>query len=138
MNCIKCGREIPEGSMFCQECKLPPVTLPETTAAPKKAKAPKTKKKKRRKKKKFDFSKTIRQLRIALLVVSLLLAGLTALVALRVNAYLERTDDLRHREANLILRENEADNRDARIAELETQLEKALAYIETLEHPRRR
>lgn len=127
MNCIKCGREIPEGQMFCQECKLPTVTVPVTPTPTIKKTA---KKKKRAKRKKFDLAKKFRQVSIALTVVSILFAGLCAIVGTELTSYLERKDALRRQEANVALRQKEADNRDARIEELEalvTQLEKELA-----------
>ena len=128
MNCIKCGREIPEGQMFCQECKLPTMPVPAEPAPVPKVKKPRTKKKKKHKKK-FDLAKTVRRMSIALTVVSILFAGLCAIVALELNSFLSRKEDLRQREASVTLREKEADNRDARIAELEqtvTQLEEEL------------
>lgn len=129
MNCIKCGREIPEGQMFCQECKLPTVPLPAEPAPMPKVKKSRVKKKKKHKKK-FDLAKTVRRMSIALTVVSLLFAGLCAIVALELNSFLSRKEDLRQREASVTLREKEANNRDDRIDELErtvTGLEEALA-----------
>lgn len=127
-NCIKCGREIPEGQLFCQECKLPSVVLPAEPAPEKKPKARKRPVQKK-KKKKFDFARALRRTRIALLVFLLLFAALAVLVAVETNDYLSRKEHLRQREANVTLRENEANNRDARIAELEaenTRLQQAL------------
>ena len=129
MNCSKCGREIPEGQRFCQECKLPTMpVLAEPTPMPK-VKKPRTKKKKKHKKK-FDLAKTVRRMSIALTVVSILFAGLCAIVALELNSFLSRKEDLRQREASVTLREKEANNRGDRIDELErtvTGLEEALA-----------
>lgn len=132
MNCIKCGREIPEGQMFCQECKLPPVVIPkELPPEPKPKKQPVKKKKKA--KKKFDLHKTLRRLRIALIAVCTLLATLLAIVGTELNAYLERKENLRQKEANIVLREREADNRDNRIKELEKTLEAAENTIARLQ-----
>lgn len=132
MNCIKCGREIPEGQMFCQECKLPTVPLPPETAISPKPKKSRTAKKKTPKKK-FDLARTVRRLKIALTVVSILFTGLCVIVGMELNTYLERKDTLRQREASVTLREKEADNRDNRIEELEkivSGLEKDLAAAE--------
>lgn len=132
MNCIKCGREIPEGQMFCQECKLPPVVIPkELPPEPKPKKQPVKKKKKA--KKKFDLHKTLRRLRIALIAVCTLLATLLAIVGTELNAYLERKENLRQKEANIVLREREADNRDNRIKELEKALKAAEDTISRLQ-----
>lgn len=131
MNCIKCGREIPEGQMFCRECKLPTVTVPVTPPpAPKK---PIKKKKKKSKRKKFDLAKTVRRLHIALTVISILFAGLCAIVGTELSSYLERKEALRQQEANVALRQKEADNRDARIKELEEALQKAEDTIALLQ-----
>lgn len=135
MNCIKCGREIPQGQMFCQECKLPPVVLPKELPPEPKPKKPE-KKKKKSKKKKFDLHKTLRRLYMALIVVCTLFAALCTIVGLELNSYLERRDTLRQKEANVMLREKEANNRDTRIAELEKALQKAEDTIARLQAER--
>lgn len=130
MNCIKCGREVPEGQMFCQECKLPTVAVPITPPPQKKA----VKKKKRKtKRKKYDRAKIIRRLTVALTVISILFAGLVTLVSLELKGFSDRKEALRQQEANVALRQKEADNRDARIKELELELAQAQDTIKALQ-----
>jgi len=135
MNCIKCGREVPEGQMFCQQCKLPPMVMAAVPVTAKKPSTSGTSVKKKKKRKKFDFAKALRQMRTALVVVSLLFAALAATVAIETGDYLSRKDHLRQREANVTLREKEADNRDSRIEELEQEvasLQEKLQEAETI------
>lgn len=131
MNCIKCGREIPEGEVFCAVCAMPSVAVatPEEPA-PKVKKAPR--KPKPAAKRMKSGRKLIRRLTVALTAVSILLVGVLALGALEVRDYLGRKEDLRIREAAVTLREKEADRRDARIVELEQKLEQANLTIASL------
>ena len=130
MNCIKCGREIPEGEMFCAVCAMPSVAAAPEEPAPKPKKAPR--KKKPAAKRIKSGRKLIRRLTVALVAVSVLLAGGLALAALEARDYLGRKEDLRIREAAVTLREKEADRRDARIQELEQELEAAERTIARL------
>ena len=128
MNCIRCGREIPEQEMLCSICKLPPVTvLPEDAPAapPKKEKQRAAKIAKRQNRAKRACSpRVVRRLVIALVLAVGLLVGAGVFAYRSYDAYLERKNDLRVREASVALREQEADNRDARIQALEEELAK--------------
>ena len=131
MNCIKCGREIPEGELFCAVCAMPSVAArSETIAEPKKEKV------KRVRKKKAPDGKAVRGLRTALIICICLLLAVCALVGLAANEYLERREALRIREASVTLREKEADNRDNQIAALKTELQEAEKTIRALQSQR--
>ena len=127
MNCIKCGREIPEGELFCAVCAMPSVAAPETITEPKKEKPRKARKKN------APTTKTVRRLRVALAVCILLLLGAAAAVGFTAKTYLARRDALRIREAGVTLREKEADNRDNQIAELKKELREAEETIRKLQ-----
>ena len=65
MNCIKCGREIPEGQVFCQDCRLPSSAVSSDTVLHTAAKKPLEKKpaskKKRRKRSPFRCGADLRR-----------------------------------------------------------------------------
>lgn len=130
MNCIKCGREIPEGELFCEVCAMPSAVpaAPAPPAEPKRKKKPK----KQRAKKAVD-QKTVRRLRIALAVAVCLTLVVSLFSVMGIRQYLKRTEDLRIREASVTLREKEADNRDNQIAELKAELSEAQELIRGLE-----
>ena len=123
MHCIKCGRQIPENTVFCATCSAPPAPVSAAQLPPKTARSVKAgpvKKKKPRKKQ--NYRRIIRDLAISTAVLSLLLIAVSVFVFWQAKEHRQRLEDLRIREAGVTLRENEADKRDLRIRELETQL----------------
>ena len=128
MNCIKCGREIPEGELFCEVCAMPSAAPVAEAPEPKREKMPK----KKRVKKPVD-RKTVRRLRTALVISIILTLAVCALAAYGFRLYVERTEELRIREASVTLREKEADNRDRQITELKQELREAEQTIRSLE-----
>ncbi len=129
MHCIKCGRKIPENTVFCTNCTAPPTPVAPVTL-PKKAAAKPAAQKKKKPRKKRNYRRIIRLLAGAVTVLSLLLIGLSVFVGLQAEKHLQRKEDLRIREAGVVLREKEADNRDAQIKELETQLKQVTQELE--------
>ena len=133
MNCIRCGREIPEGEMLCSVCKLPPVTVLPDEAQPAPSKKQRGAKDPKQKKKKREASpKVVRRLSLALFIAVALLLACAAALYFRYDSYTERVDDLRVREASVALREKEADNRDNQISDLTQERDKLKAELEEL------
>lgn len=129
--CIKCGCQIPEGELFCMECGLnpgsslfdeprpapvgrmqTPVTKPSERQAPVAVKTPVKKRKNT-------------GLKVALALVSLLLALSVGLTVWRYADLQAQWNRLETKEADLLLRERE-------IEELELALEEAQRELETL------
>ena len=130
MYCLRCGREIPDGELFCRSCartpiarqeaaekQTPPLRTPEAAArpaAPKKA-APQQQ---------TDAPRRRSRLIVPLILALLLCAGLAAGCWYLYRQMSLQRANYRVKEANLTLRENElsglSDDYEAAQAELET------------------
>lgn len=131
MNCIKCGRTVQDGEVFCSVCRMPTVdTVPTPPQPTKKQKRAAAKKKKRES---ISNGKLLRRLTIALLVAVVLILALLGHLFQERASIAARKDDLRVREASIALREREADSRDAKIAALEQELSESKELIATLQ-----
>lgn len=113
MNCIKCGREIPEGELFCPECSLAP-TRKETAHPPaarhqQKPARPAVPASKRpaRKRPSEPGKRRSRGAGVAIVLLSLLLAVSLAYIGLSYGRLTQERSRLRTREADLQVRENE-------------------------------
>lgn len=150
MNCIKCGREIPEGELFCVECSLTPAAqqepLPGTARMPrshKPAKAQETKPLPRLDTKSAPAKKLhpanaaapkrSRKATVAIVLLSLMLAGSLAYIGLNVGSLAIQRARLRTRDADLTLREQEVADLEAERDSLQKQLDTANATVEDLE-----
>ena len=133
MNCIRCGREIPEQEMLCTVCKLPPVTVPAEAAPSPKEQRRETKKKKQQEQTKLASSpKVVRRLALALAITVGLLIGVAVFLCHTYDDYRDRQNDLKVREASVALREQEADNRDKQIDTLTKERDKLKTELERL------
>jgi len=122
MNCIKCGREIPDGELFCVECSLAPekresarapsrqqhkaaAPRPQPRQKPHGTAKPQPQKRRTREPAKKRPHRTV----IAIVLLSLLLAASLAFIALSYGHLARERIRLRTREADLQVRENEAE-----------------------------
>lgn len=127
--CIKCGREIPQGELFCLECSMnldpsvPPrqeqpvgrMQAPKPVKQqPRRAPAPAPVREKPRKR---------RGLIVALVLVSLLLAASVVMQLLQLETRRAEENRLRAKEADLALRETEIEELHAEVDELTKQLD---------------
>lgn len=142
MNCIKCGREIPDGELFCAECSLtspagrepaprhPAKTarLPEREATAALPGQPGS-----GRQKSDSEPRRPRGLIVALVVVCLIAAGSIAFLALNYGKFAIQKANLRVREADLALRENEADELEQQLADVQSQLAAAQKNLEQME-----
>ena len=140
--CIKCGKEIPEGELFCMECSLnpvaalfdepaPPARQPAPTGRmlapqPVKRSAPQAPVAVKKEK------KTGRRpgLVTALVVVSLLLAGLMAIVVWQYQDLKVERTRLATKEADMLLREQEREELEAQLATMQLQIETVQESLE--------
>lgn len=129
MHCIKCGRKIPENTVFCTGCAAPPTPVAPVNLPRKAAEKPAAQKKQKSRRKR-NVRRIIRVLATLVAVLSLLLIVGSLFVGWHAQRYLQKKEDLRIREAGVILREKEADNRDTRIQALESQLKKTTQELE--------
>ena len=138
MNCIKCGREIPEGELFCVECSLTPAShsepQPGVVRAPRPKKPvkaqdakplprPDTKTAPVKKSRAAEPPRRSRKAAVAIVLLSLMLAGSLAVQRAR----------LRTRDADLTLREQELTDLEAERDALQQQLDAANATMDSLE-----
>ncbi len=136
MNCIKCGREIPEGELFCSVCSMPPAPPePPGGRKPQKAADPKGRPESRPQAQKARSDKPPRRrgLVAALIIVSLLLAGAVACIALGYGNMMQERRRLRAKEADLIYRENVLAEQQQDMEQLNQELERARDSIQSLE-----
>lgn len=130
--CIKCGREIPQGELFCLECSMnpdPSVTprprqeqpagrmqapRPVKRQQPRSAPAPAPAREKPRKR---------RGLIVALVLVSLLLVASTVMQILQMGTRRAEENRLRAKEADLALREAEVEDLHTQVDDLTKQLD---------------
>lgn len=134
MNCIKCGKEIPDGELFCVECSL---NLPTDRQAV--SEAPRSAAPQRRMQKPVPVRRTAPQmvgpqvqaprrtgLRTALVIVSLLLAASLGFLAWQYGNILVERNRLHTRAAALTAEENH-------VAALEEQIETVTKELEETE-----
>ena len=157
MNCIKCGREIPEGELFCEQCSQAPVlrepvrknSSPSRTHKPSKAadSKPSAKNDARTsvrshggarlepaaKKAASDGAKPSRKPLVALIIVSLLLVASLAYITVNFGGLAKDRRRLQAKEADLSLRETEMTEVIKERDNLTAQLSEATISIETLE-----
>lgn len=136
--CIKCGRQIPEGELFCLECSLNPGSslFEEPRPAPTgRMQAPKPRTaapavsvavKERDKKKNTG-------LKAALALVSILLALVVGFLAWQYGDIKVERTRLETKEADLLLREKEKEELELQIGELNVQLEDLNKAVEEKE-----
>lgn len=141
MTCIKCGKEIPDGELFCVECGLnPSVSLLNKERPGERYPAPKGRMQtpvpvRRAAPQPMGPMPSDRKrsggrgLKIALAVVTLLLAAVVGLVAWQYDDFCAQRDRLQVKEADLIIREQELDALNAEIEDLNDQLEDANTII---------
>ena len=135
VNCIKCGREIPEGELFCTDCSLAPArkepVRPVAVRQPRKPvkpAVPRAVPKRPVRKRSVDPGKKRSAGRvITIVLLSLLLALSTGYIVLSHNRLSQERSRLRTREADLQVRENEIDDlereREAAVQQLEASRE---------------
>lgn len=134
--CIKCGREIPQGELFCLECSMNPDTtpldaphapriegrmqtprpvkqVPQRPAAPVHPQKPKSR----------------RKLVVAFVVVCLLLAASVAMQLRQYGSMQTKENRIRAKEADLALRETEIDELYEQVDSLNDQLEATKATV---------
>ena len=131
--CIKCGREIPDGELFCIECSLNPGSSlfeePRPQAAPKgrmqtpqpvKRPAAQTATVARPEKKKKSSNTG---LKLALGIITILLVALLAFLIWQYSDIRVQRTRLETKEADMLLREKEAEELQVQLDELNDQLE---------------
>ena len=149
MNCIKCGREIPEGELFCVECSLTPASHSEpqsgTVRLPKVKKPAKAQDTKplprpdakgapaRKSRPAAEPPRRSRKAAVAIVLLSLLLAGSLAFIIWNAGSLAVQRARLRTRDADLTLREQDLTNLEAERDSLQQQLDAANSTVESLE-----
>ena len=159
MNCIKCGREIPDGELFCVACSMAPdppeparpakgaqkpkaAARPQAKAAEPKTTAPKTAARNagarpqtgaRAAAQPERRGRTSKKLVAALVIVCLLLAGAVAYIAVNQGQIVLARRQLRTKEADLLLRETSLEELQSTRDTLTQQLEEAKGSIAELE-----
>ena len=139
--CIKCGKEIPEGELFCIECSLNPGSPMFEDHAAERHPAPKGKMQTPKPVKKAPVQTPVQAapkqkksggkgLAAALCIVSLLLAASLGLWVWQYGSIQVEKNRLRTKEADLILRQSELETLQAQVDTLNTQLAEAEATIE--------
>ena len=127
MQCIKCGREIPDGELFCSACAAGP-SAPKRTPSPKRvshaAEPPR---------KNAPALRGRGKLIAAVVVLSLLLAMVLAYVGYDLLVFNQKKTNLVVREADLTLRESEQEEREQELAEAQKAVEDANAQIADLQ-----
>ncbi len=127
---MKCGRAIADGQVFCSACAAAPVVAAPVQLPAKEVKVKKTRKKKEKKQPNYPRLCKVLGLTTAIFAAAFLLLG--ALTYLNSARFLQEQEDLRARSAAVKLRENQADKRDAQIADLQKKLEEAYRQIAEL------
>lgn len=150
MNCIKCGREIPDGELFCVACSMAPeppepVRPAKGTQKPKSASRPQPKpgdgkaarngngRPQAKAAQPERRQRTSKKLVAALVIVCFLLAGALAYIVLSQGAVLLERRQLRAKEADLLLRETSLEDLENVKDSLTQQLEAAKTSISQLE-----
>lgn len=157
MKCIKCGREIPEGELFCVECSLTPpapepsrsVAKPTKPAKPAKApvKAPPPKRAAKEPAKRSEparptpvenvaakpSSRRSKKATVAIVVLSLLLAASLSYIVWNFASIAQERRRLRAKEADLELQKGEMDALEKERDQLNRQLDEAFVAQTELE-----
>ena len=141
-HCIKCGTEIPEGELFCQECSLNAgsTMFEETQTARHHAPVGKmqtpvpvshvhTEHSQSQRKKKSS-----RGLKVALALVTVLLLGALGFLGSQYGDIQQAKNRLRTKEADVALRLQEVEDLESEIADLTSQLDTANATVEQQDH----
>lgn len=141
-NCIKCGKEIPDGELFCRQCSLEDVVDIDTEKAPAASAAPARKKTVKQDTIRLDPIKTKKPvgLIVSLVVVILLLAA-SVFYIFQNNSIVQRAkNQLRSAEVSAEKAQTESDSLQTRltdanneIAVLETEVSQLNSRIEELE-----
>ncbi len=121
MNCIKCGREIPDGELFCVACSLAPEkreNSPSATRQQHKTAAPRPASEKKKRSpappsqrataKPKKVKKHVRGSVAAIVLLSVLLSAALGFIGLTYGHLAQERARIRTREADLLVRENEA------------------------------
>ena len=115
MNCIKCGREIPEGELFCAACSLapahkeaahPPAARQQRKPTKRAAPLPPSKRPVQKRPAEPEKKRSLRAA-VAIVLLSLMLALSLTYIGLSYNRLAQDRGRLRTREADLQVRENE-------------------------------
>lgn len=145
MNCMKCGREIPEGSVFCASCAAGPSAAQSGSAESAERKSilwieqklvQPTEQRLKRKKKILSIRRKLRAATVLLLICVVLLGGACFFAwseHQKVLACEAQQEDLRVREGNLALREKSAAALEERNEELEGALSQSRLTIQSQE-----
>ncbi len=142
MNCIKCGREIPDGELFCVACSLAPekreisatrqqhrTAAPRPVSGKKRLPAPQPKSAPKPKKLKKHVSGPA----IAIVLLSVFLAAALGFIGLSYGYLTQERARMRTREADLLVRENEAAGLEREKESLTQQLAAAQENVKRLE-----
>ncbi len=127
---MKCGRAIADGQVFCSDCAAAPLVAAPVALPAKEVKVRKTRKKKEKKQPNYPRLCKIWGFTTVIFAAVAILLGV--LIYWNSAHFLQAQEDLRARSAAVKLRENQADKRDAQIADLQKKLEEAYRQIAEL------
>ena len=137
MNCVRCGREIPDGQLFCATCRLPSVAKPaEPLSVPKPPRQASTAEKE---KKPFPWKQFSLWILTVFLVSTAVLSVACIFFFRQYRTYLTEKDALETAQREMKIREATANEKDSTIWALkseviakETQIEAKDAEIQQL------
>ena len=135
MNCMRCGREAAEGEAFCPACLekkktvLPEESLDRKSVLWVEQKLHATREAETPKEKQSVSAKTLRTLLLITLALLLVVIGGAVFEHFRYRDYDALKRELAVREANITLRENEADKLDKKVSDLERELAETKAEL---------
>lgn len=127
---MKCGRAIADGQVFCSACQVAPVASTPVALPAKEVKVKKVRKKKE--KKQPNYARLCKFWGLTTAIFATLAVVLGLLFYSNIVKFRQAEEDLRARSAAVKLRENQADKRDAQIADLQKKLEEAYRQIAEL------
>ena len=144
MNCMKCGREIPEGSVFCASCAAGPAAQSEAAESAERKSilwieqklVQPAEQRLKRKKRILTIRRRLRAMTVLLLLSLALLGGACFFVHRehqKVLACEAQQEELRAREGNLALREKTAAALEEQNASLETALSQSRIMLQQQE-----
>lgn len=128
MNCIKCGKNIADGELFCRECSLNPAAYPSITIDSQQRR--RTERLQERQESPPRKLRAIPGLIAALCVVSLLLLCATAFLVANYGDMQLQRERLRVKEADLRLQEQALSNREGLLAQYDERLAESAIYEE--------